>query len=460
MSLQLDLLSEGNFFGQANLEVEETVLATFVNYPDSYYECADKLNMTAFSREETRYIYNCIDECSKESKIDIVTITDKLKEKGYVARIMEKHGADLITYLNEICYRVNNDDHISAHVDILMSYSARRELSLLANLINEKSNDMDSPEEIINKINEVIVGIQDIREEEVFNSVNVLKEMLHDMTDLEGKNFIKSYITKLDNFIYGWELTDLIVIAGAASMGKTAFMLEIVKNHIVRMQKVGVFSLEMSSKQMVTRMVASEACVNLGRIRRKQVDEADLQDIHLAMGKFDKDNYWIDDKSGDLWKICNKIRKLYMKHDCKLFIIDYIQLISVNLGKRANREQEISTITRTLKQLARELGVVIIGLSQISRKVTERANKRPTLSDLRESGAIEQDADSVMFVYRPAYYNLEGGIPRIEDVEIIIAKGRSTGLDTIRLKFISQYTKYIAEDELMFNAKLQTFKGG
>jgi replicative DNA helicase len=459
MSLQLKLLPDGGLFSQSNIEIEETVLATFINYPDSYYDYADKINLPAFSTEITRYVFTAIDKCAKESKIDIVTVSDTLRREGYVARLMEKSQRDLITYVNDICSRVFNDSHLSEHVKLLMQYSARRELTLLATVITDKANDMSNPDEIINLINQTIIDVQTISEEDEFDSIKILKEIVDNMQDMEGKNFIKSYIAELDRFIYGWELTDLIIIAGAPSMGKTAFALEIARNHIIRNSPIGIFSLEMSRQQLMTRLIASEACINLGRIRRKELDDADWQDIHSNLRKFEGKNYWIDDKSGNLWKICSKIRKLYMKHGCKFFIIDYLQLISVNVGK-GNREQEISTISRKLKELARELGVVIIALSQISRKVTERSNKRPQLSDLRESGAIEQDADQVMFVYRPAYYDLEGGIPRIEEVEIIMAKGRSTGVGTINMKFISQFTKYVSAEDLFTNAKLQTFKGG
>jgi replicative DNA helicase len=455
MSLQTDLLKEGHFFGQNNIEVEEIVLATFVNYPDTYYEFAEQINLTAFSREETRYIYKCIDICSKESNIDIITVSDKLKSLGYWERIQNAYSTDIVTYLNNIAKRAFNDQHLASHVKILMAYSARRELNLLADLIAEKSNDMVPPEEIINKINSTIIGIQEIQEPDEFDAEKTLQEMYNDMKDVDGANFIKSYIRKLDDFIYGWELSDLIILAGAPSMGKTALALEIARNHIIKKEPIAIFSLEMSKSQLMTRLVASEACINLGRIRAKQLDTTDWDEINRTVGKFQHDQYWIDDKSGDLWKICNKIRKLYMKNGCKFFIIDYLQLMSVSLGKYSNREQEISKISRALKELARELGVVIIALSQVSRKPNDRSNKRPQLSDLRESGAIEQDADMVIFVYRPSYYNLEDGIPTIEDAELIIAKGRSTGIGKVDIQFISQYTKYISQEEINTHAKLQ-----
>ena len=459
MNEQLNFLQEGTFFGQVNEDLEEAVLATFINYPDKYYEFADQINIKGFSSEANRYIYNSIVECAEESKVDIITITDKVNSKGYTKRIFEKHQFDLIDFINEITDRIQTDHHLKAHIKLLMAYAMRRELLNLSNEINVDSNDMISPEDIISKITSKIVELQEFSDIDEFNSIKTLQNVIQNMTDVKGKNYVKSYIPEIDNFIYGWEFSDLIIIAGAASMGKTAFVLEIVKNNIINKFKVAIFSLEMSKEQMLTRMIASHGLINLGKIRKKQMKEADWNDFYNSAKYFENDNYFIDDKSGNLHQICNKIRKFNIKDNVKLFVVDYLQLVSIDLKNRSGtREQEISKISRAFKQLCRELKIVIIALSQISRAVSQRANKRPILSDLRESGAIEQDADMVIFVYRQAYYNIEVDIPEIEEVEIIFAKGRSTGIGSERLKYLSQFTKFASEIEFIENEKLQAFK--
>jgi len=458
MKDQLTFMQEGTFFGQSNDDLEEIVLATFINYPDKYYEFADQINIKGFSTEATRYIYSAVREVAEESKIDIITITDKINAKGYVKRIAETTRFSLVDFLNDIVDRVETDAHISTHVKLLMAYSTRRELLALSKEINDDSNDMVNPDEIISKVTSKIVELQELTDVEEYNPIKTLQAVISNMQDKEGKNYIKTYIQEIDNFIFGWELSDLIVVAGAPSMGKTAFALEIAKNHITRSNPVAIFSLEMSKEQLLTRMIASYGCIHLGKIRKKQLNEKDWNDFYDTAKFFENENYFIDDKSGDLNTICNKIRKWNIKNNCKFFIIDYLQLVTTNAKRNGTREQEIAKISRTLKQLCRELKIVIVAISQISRAVTQRANKRPILSDLRESGAIEQDADMVIFVYRAAYYEIEERIPDIERVEIIFAKGRSTGVGTEELKYIAEYAKFTSEIDFIENEKLQTFQ--
>ena len=459
MDNQLTFLQEGTFFGQSNDDLEEVVLGTFINYPDKYYEFADQVNLRGFSTESSRYVFSAIKECAEESKIDIITVTDKVTQKGYNTRTIESSGFSLIDYINSLADRVSTDAHIKTHIKLLMAYSTRRELLNLAKEINDDSNDMKNPDEIISKITEKIVELQELTDVEEYNAIKTLQGVIENMSDKDGKNYIKTFIQEIDNFIFGWELSDLVIIAGAPSMGKTAFSLEIAKNHIIRGLPVAIFSLEMSKEQLLTRMIASYGCIDLGKIRKKQLNENDWSTFYDSVKYFENPNYFIDDKSGTLHQICNKVRKLNIKNGCKFFIIDYLQLVSVaKTSKNGNREQEIAKISRTLKQLCRELKIVIIAISQISRAVTQRASKKPILSDLRESGAIEQDADMVMFVYRAAYYEIEERIPEIENVEIIIAKGRATGVGSEMLKYISKFAKFASEIEFIENEKLQTLQ--
>jgi len=213
----------------------------------------------------------------------------------------------------------------------------------------------------------------------------------------------------------------------------------------------------MSKLELTKRMVASYACIELRKLRdKKKLDVIDKQDIKKSADLFRSKQYFIDDKARKLTKILNSIRKHVIRHKTKLVIIDYLQLITYN-SKSGNREQEIATISRALKEIAAELEIVVIALSQLNRQVNSRQNKRPVLSDLRESGAIEQDADMVIFPFRPAYYEMsEKGIPAMEtDVELIIAKGRSTGVGTVYTTYISRYVKFVSD--FKENEKIQVF---
>jgi len=232
-------------------------------------------------------------------------------------------------------------------------------------------------------------------------------------------------------------------------MGKTAFALRIFQNATEFGYHPVFFSLEMGANQLATRIIASESNIELNKIRTKSMSMNQRDKLREAAENLAKKKFVIDDKSGRLDQILNKIRKYHIKFGSKLFIIDYLQLASVNIGNKSNREQEISKITRSLKELAREKSIVIIALSQLNREVSKRGDKRPMLSDLRESGSIEQDADFVIFPYRPAYYEPEKKPPFREDAKLIIAKGRSTGTATIDVQFIRFYTKYLngPEDE-------------
>ena len=396
MNEQLNILQEGSFFGQNNDDLEEIVLATFINYPDKYYEFADQVNIKGFTTEATRYVYTAIKECAEESKIDIITITDKVNAKGYTKRIAETTRFNLIDFVNEIVDRVDTDSHLKVHLKLLMAYSTRRELVLLSNEINNDTNEMKNPDEIIAKITSKIVELQEFSDVEEYNAIKTLQCVVENISDTEGKNYIKTYVTEIDNFIYGWELSDLIIIAGAASMGKTAFVLEISKNHIIRNLPIAIFSLEMSKEQLLTRMIASHGCIELSKIRRKQMKEDDWKSFYETAKYFENSNYFIDDKSGNLHQICNRIRKLNIKNNCKFFIIDYLQLVSISSSSKSiNREQEISKISRAFKQLCRELKIVII---------------------------------------------------------------RSTGIGSEHLKYIGKFAKFTSELELLENEKLQAFK--
>jgi len=443
MTDQLDFFTESNFIGQQNTDLEEIVLATFVNFPDTYYKVADQLSIHEFSTMQSKYVYAAIRELSSSSKVDIVLVTDYLISKKYVDIVMKKKkGFDLIVYLNDICERIDNDDHLSEHIKLLNGYARRRALMLLSDKVNESCNEMEDPMTILGAISEKIIEIQEMGEVEEFNVAKSLAKTVDYQDNEDSSQFIKTYMTQLDLFITGFEPHDLVILAAAPSMGKTSLALEMFKNNILNGQAISLFSLEMSETALINRIVASNAFIPLKNIRNKSMTQRNKAMRDATILQLSKERWWIDDKSRSITKICNKIRKHFIRFGVKFFVIDYIQLMICDIPGANNREQEVSKMSRALKEIAAELGVVILALSQINRGIHGRSNKRPTLGDLRESGALEQDADIVLFVHRPAYFMIEQGIPPIETAEIIIAKGRNTGIGVVETYFISELTKF------------------
>jgi len=444
--LQFNIMNKSEFIGQSNADIEEIVLATFVNYPESYFKVADQLTINEFSSAENRYIYQAIKELSEVSKIDISTVTDKLIQKKYV-EVMGgvKEGFDLIIHLNCICDRIDSDNHLLQHVEILNGYAKRRALTTLANDITKDCNNMTDPQDTVNKISTAIVDIQEMGDIEEFDIHKANREVYKSLEPkTEHDLIVRTHLEKVDEFIYCLEPTELIILAAAPSMGKTALALEIFKNQIIHNVEVAIFSLEMGTTQLLNRMYAVEADITLSKMRNRMISQDERARLNKVVGEFEDKKFWIDDYSRKISHISNRIRKFVIRHKVKLVLVDYLQLITCDIGRPGNRENEVAIISREFKNLALELKIPIIALSQINRSIHSRSNKRPTLGDLRESGAIEQDADMVVFVHRPAYFNIEGNLPEIEYAELIFAKGRSTGMGMIEIAFQSSKTKFIS----------------
>ena len=443
--LQINLMSKSDFIGQSNSDIEEVVLATFVNYPESYFNVSDQLSIREFSTTENRYIYKAIKELSETSKIDIATVTDSLIKKKYVEVIEGiKKGFNLIVHLNEICARIDSDAHLSKHIEILNGYAKRRELIKLSGDILKECNEMTDPAVVINEINTKVIDIQEMGDIEEFD-INLENRKVYASLEPKDKNdnIVRTHLEKVDEFIYCLEPAELIIIAAAPSMGKTALALEIFKNQIINNIETAYFSLEMGTTQLLNRMYAVESDIPLSLIRTRMLSTEQRQRINQTIGVFENKKFWVDDRARKLSSISNKIRKYVIRHKAKLVLIDYLQLITCDMGKTGNRQEEVANISRTFKELASELRIPIIALSQINRAIHSRSNKRPTLGDLRESGAIEQDADMVVFVHRPAYFIMDQPLPEIEYTELIFAKGRSTGIGTIEVAFQSGMTKFV-----------------
>ncbi|MFM2136701.1 MAG: replicative helicase, partial [Bacteroidota bacterium] len=264
-----------------------------------------------------------------------------------------------------------------------------------------------------------------------------------------GVTGVESGFTALDRVTSGWQKSDLVILAARPGMGKTAFVLSLARNATIEFNKpIALFSLEMAADQLVKRMVSSETGISSEKLRKGTLDEVEWQKLVSQTGKLSQAPLYIDDTPAlSVFEFRSRCRRLKAMHDIQMVIVDYLQLMRADLdNKSGNREQEISTISRSLKAVAKELNVPIIALSQLSRQVETRGgSKRPQLSDLRESGAIEQDADMVLFIYRPEYYGMEfdeDNNPTRGVAEVIIAKHRNGALDTVKLKFIDHLAKF------------------
>ena len=276
------------------------------------------------------------------------------------------------------------------------------------------------------------------------------RKLLEELKEKEdGLTGVPTGFTNLDRLTSGWQPSDLIILAARPGMGKTSFVLALARNAATDFGKgVAIFSLEMSNVQLVQRLVSLEAEISGHKLRNGQLEDYEWQQLQTAIEKLAEAPIYIDDTPGiNIFELRAKCRRLKMQHDIQMVIIDYLQLMSGGSdNQKGNREQEVSAISRALKGMAKELNVPVIALSQLSRAVEVRGGtKRPQLSDLRESGSIEQDADQVAFIYRPEYYDIledEEGQSLKGIVEIIMAKNRHGSQDTIKLRWIGEYAKF------------------
>lgn len=359
-------------------------------------------------------------------------------------------------YLIQLTQKVSSSAHIEFHARIILQKYIQRSLIKISNEIIEASYDegtdvfdlLDSAEA---KLYEVTQGNIKKSSETAQDLVIQAKKRIEEIANKEGLSGVPSGFSKLDELTSGWQPSDLIIIAARPGMGKTALTLSMARNMAVEHNiPVAFFSLEMSSVQLITRLISSETHLSSEKLRTGNLEKHEWEQLNVKVKNLEKAPLFIDDTpSLSIFDLRAKARRLSSQHDIKLIVIDYLQLMTAGGSQKGgNREQEISTISRNLKALAKELSIPVIALSQLSRAVETRGgSKRPLLSDLRESGAIEQDADIVSFIYRPEYYKIdewddEEHSPTAGQAEFIVAKHRNGGLDEIRLKFVGHLGKF------------------
>lgn len=427
-----------------DLEAEQAVLGSMLTDKDAVISAIEVLNLDCFYREDNKAIYESIlNLYNRAEPIDIITVKDELSSIGKFEQI----GG--LEYLANLPDKVPTTANVEKYIKIV------EEKYLLRNLIKTSNEIIDMgynpTEEVEDVMDFAEKKIFDIMKDKNQKGYSPIKDVLvESFTKLEELYNRKQHITgvptgfvELDYKTAGLHGSDLILLAARPSMGKSALALNIVTNVAVRAKvPVVLFSLEMSKEQMVNRVLCSESMVDSNKVRTGKVDEDDWIKLANSIGPLSESEIYIDDTPGiSVMEIRAKCRKLKLEKDIGLVVIDYLQLVQGSNKRNGSREQEISEISRSLKILAKELNVPVIALSQLSRAVEQRPDHRPMLSDLRESGAIEQDADIVMFLYRDDYYNKES--EKKDIAELIIAKHRGGSLGTIELLWLGNYTKFV-----------------
>ena len=427
-----------------DIDAEQAVLGSMLTDKDAVAEAIETLKEEDFYRDDNKAIFEAVlNLYSKSEPVDIITLKDELETMGK----FEQVGG--FEYLANLPDKVPTTANVQKYIKIV------EEKSLLRNLIKTANEIIDlgysSTEDVEDIMDNAERKIFDIMQRKSQKGYTPIKDVLvESFTKLEELYNRKQHITgvptgfvELDYKTAGLHGSELILVAARPAMGKTAFALNIAANAALRGNvPVAIFSLEMSKDQLVNRILCGEAMVDSNKVRTGKLEEDDWVKLAGAIGPLSEAEIYIDDTPGiSIMEIRTKCRKLKMEKNIGLVVIDYLQLVQGSNKRSGSREQEISEISRSLKILAKEINVPVIALSQLSRAVEQRPDHRPMLSDLRESGAIEQDADIVMFLYRDDYYNKES--EKKDIAEVIIAKQRGGSTGTVELLWMGNYTKFV-----------------
>ncbi len=427
-----------------NLEAEQSILGGILLDNQALNPVLEVLDFKDFYSEAHRRIFRAIVELSdRNDPVDLITLSNLLKEK----KQLDPVGGT--AYLASLVDNVPSAANIAFHARIVKEKAILRGLIGTATEILGKSYDASADvDQVLDEAEHAIFEISERKIRPTFWPFKtVIKESIRTLEKLyERKELITGVPTGfegIDTLTSGLQKSDLIIVAGRPSMGKTAFALNIALNAAtLSSAPVAVFSLEMSKEQLALRMLASEAKVDSQRIRKGLLGETDWPKLIAAAGKLSEAQIFIDDTPAlSVLEMKAKSRRLKAENGLGLVILDYLQLMKGG-GSRDSREQEISEISRSLKALAKELAVPVIALSQLNRKVEDRTNRRPQMADLRESGAIEQDADVIAFIYRDEVYNRTEENPEKGIAEIIIGKQRNGPTGTVKLAFLEKYTSF------------------
>lgn len=455
------------------VDLEEAVLGALMLEKEALTTVIEILKPESFYRDAHQEIYKAILELfDKSEPIDILTVTSQLRKSGTLDLA---GGAFAISGLTQ---RINSAANIEYHARIVSEMAIKRELITIASEIQKEAyEDTTDTFALLDKTEQRIFNVSEANIRK--NYADMRSMMREAISELEAKKNRKDGLTGvptgftvLDRVTSGWQKSDLVIIAARPGMGKTAFIISALRNAAVDFgHAVAIFSLEMSAVQLVNRLISAEAELESEKIKKGNLLDHEWQQLYSKTAALTEAPIFIDDTPAlSIRELRSKCRRLKTQSNIELIVVDYLQLMSGDSSKNSggNREQEIASISRAMKNLAKELDVPVIALSQLSRAVETRGgDKRPQLSDLRESGSIEQDADMVMFLYRPEYYGLtenEEG-QSVQGVgEVMIAKHRNGALDTVNLKFIGKYTRFTNLDDPMgdtnYGSSLVSAAGG
>jgi len=448
------------------LDLENAVLGAMMLEQYAVNKVIDILQPDMFYKQAHQHIYEAIKTLFGRSEpVDIMTVNQELKKTG----VLDIVGGSY--YIMQLTNRIASGANIEFHARIIQQKYIQRELiRISSNIIKEAFEETTDVLDLLDKAETSLfeVAENNLRRSAV-NIEDVVKEAISNIEEAskhEGNiSGIPSGFHRLDNLTSGWQPSDLVILAARPGMGKTAFVLSLARNIAVDYNKsVALFSLEMSAVQLVTRLISSETEISGDKLKKGNLTTEEWSQLNTNISALNDAKLFIDDTPAlSIFELRAKSRRLKSQHDIQMIIIDYLQLMSAGADK-GNREQEISSISRSLKALAKELNVPIITLSQLNRSVETRGGtKRPQLSDLRESGAIEQDADMVCFLYRPEYYNIE--VNENNDpypagyTELIVAKHRNGALEDIPIKFLSSFAKFTNLTESFGGDEYDSFTG-
>jgi len=452
----------GHVMPQA-LEMEKAVLGALMIDKDAYLEVCDLLRPESFYEPRNQMVYEAIQRLTIEgSPVDVLTVTDKL---GKMGKLEEVGGPG---YVAELSSRVASSANIEYHANVVAEKCLSRQMIHYVGVIGKKT--FDETYEIKDVIQEAESILFELTQKNMKKDYSVLAPILDNAikivekahSNIGGLTGISTGFYKLDDITCGLQNSDLVIIAGRPAMGKTAFALSLAKN-IAADQKIPMafFSLEMSDVQLANRLISNACGIDSKKLQSGQLDRLEWDRLDKHLGILTEAPLYIDDTEAlSVMDLRTKARRLKQEHDIRLIMIDYLQLMTANGMRYNNRQEEVSLISRSLKGLAKELNIPVLALSQLNRGVESREGvegKRPQLSDLRESGAIEQDADMVVFLHRPEYYkiyqNENGTIDYRGKAEVIIAKHRKGATDTIMMVFRGEYTRFEnLEDNMSWNS--------
>ena len=427
-----------------SVEAEQSVVGAMLMDKDAITTASEIISGNDFYQSAYGIIFDSMVELFNESKpVDLITLQERLKEKDVPAEVAS------LEFVKDLVTAVPTSANVKYYAQIVADKSMMRKLiKLNEEIANTCYAGKESLEAVLEKTEKAVFDL--LQKRNTGEYVPIKQVVLNALDRIEKASKNKGTVTgiptgfiDLDYKLSGLQPSDLVLVAARPSMGKTAFVLNIAQYMAFKKDKgVAIFSLEMSKEQLVNRLFSLESQVDAQALRTGNMKDSDWEKLIEGAGSLGKSNLIIDDTPGiSVSELRSKCRKYKLEHGLDIVIIDYLQLMTGSVGKNSeSRQQEISEISRSLKGLARELNVPVVALSQLSRAVESRPDKRPMLSDLRESGAIEQDADVVMFIYRDEYYNKDSEFKK--QAEIIIAKQRNGPVGTVNLAWLGEYTKF------------------